>query len=57
MSKRADILYPIDYIPDFDASPELELVEVSFFQSLTGITRWMIELGCFDVATELSFFL
>ena len=33
------------YCPGLDASTELELQEASYYQSLIGILRWMVELG------------
>ncbi len=34
------------YEPDNGISPDLDPVLASYFQSLTGIMCWMIELGC-----------
>ena len=42
------------YDPELDVSTPLEPDLVSYYQSLIGIMRWMIELGRIDIATEIS---
>ena len=46
--------FPTDYRPELDVSPELPLEHASYYQSLMGIFRWMIELGRVDICTEVS---
>ncbi len=46
--------FPTDYRPELDTSPELLPEHASYYQSLMGIFRWMIELGCIDICTEVS---
>ncbi len=48
--------YPIltKYKPGNDVSPKLNPYLASYFQSLIGIMPWMVELGCIDIATEVS---
>ncbi len=46
--------FPTKYEPGIDISPELDPDLASYFQSLIGIMRWMVELGCKDIATEVS---
>ncbi len=46
--------FPTKYELGIDFSPELDPDIVSYFQSLIGIMRWMVELGCIDIATEAS---
>lgn len=29
-------------------------MDAAYFQSLIGILRWIVELGCVDIATEVS---
>ncbi len=58
LMRLAPNLFPTDYWPELDTLPELppELPpeHASYYQSLMGIFRWMIELGCVDVCTEVS---
>ena len=42
------------YFPEIDISPELEATEASYYHSLIGILRWMVELGRIDVCCEIS---
>ncbi|KAL7460152.1 hypothetical protein ACHAXS_000616 [Conticribra weissflogii] len=46
--------FPTDYLPEPDTSPELPPEHTSYYQSLMGIYRWMIELGRVDICTEVS---
>ncbi len=51
---RADNPFPVDYDPSTDLSDILDPVCSSFYQHLVGAMRWMVELGCIDIATEVS---
>ncbi len=42
------------YQPELDTLPELLPDHVSFYQSLMGIYRWMIELVGVDILANLS---
>ena len=42
------------YRPELDASPDIDSREASYYQSLIGILRWMVELGRIDIAVEVS---
>ena len=46
--------WPCNYRPEIDTSPELPLDEVSYYQSLIGVLRWIVELGRADIAMETS---
>ena len=50
------INYPLsnDYRPELDSSPELDSVDVAYYQSLIGILRWMVELGRLDMCCKVS---
>ncbi len=48
---------PTDYRPELDMSPELLPEHTSYYQSLMGIYRLMIELGRVDICTEVSMLL
>ena len=52
--KDAPNPFMMGYEPDQDVSEVLAPQEASYFQSLIGIMRWMIELGRVDIATEVS---
>ncbi len=51
---RADIPFPVDYDPSTDLSDFLDPDCSSFYQHLIGVMRWMVKLGCIDIATEVS---
>jgi hypothetical protein len=43
-----------NYRPECDATPELSESDGSYYQSLIGILRWMVEMGRIDLACEVS---
>ncbi len=51
---RADNPFPVDYDPSTDLSNILDPECSSFYQHLIGVMRWMVELGCIDIATKIS---
>jgi hypothetical protein len=51
---RADNPFPVDYAPEMDRTDPLDPECLSFYQHLIGVTRWMVELGRIDIATEIS---
>jgi hypothetical protein len=51
---RADNLFPVNYDPSTDLSDILDPECLSFYQHLIGVMRWMVELGCIDIATKIS---
>ena len=42
------------YEAELDTSALCEPQEASYFQSITGVMRWMIEIGRVDIDTEVS---
>lgn len=42
------------YRPEIDMSEELGEDESSYYQSLIGVLRWIVELGRVDICTEVS---
>ena len=42
-----------DYWAEIDVSPELNAVDASYYQSLIGVVRWLVELGRVDICTEV----
>ena len=46
--------WPTNYRPETDVTPELEPQQASYYQSLIGILRWIVELGRVDINMEVS---
>ena len=46
--------WPSNYHPEADVTPELSPSKASYYQSLIGILRWIVELGRGDIAMEVS---
>ena len=42
------------YYPELDMSPELDAEDASYYQSLIGVLRWIVELGRVDICLEVS---
>ncbi len=51
---RAKSPWPSNYRPEADLSPELSPTKATYFQSLIGVLRWIVELGRADIAMETS---
>jgi hypothetical protein len=51
---KAETPMQTSYRPELDVSPELEPNEASYYQSLIGVLRWMVELGRVDICLECS---
>ena len=43
-----------NYRPEIDVSPELNATDATYYQSLIGVLRWMVELGRIDICCEVS---
>ena len=43
-----------DYIPELDATEELQSDEVNYYQEFIGILRWATEIGRVDILHEVS---
>ena len=43
-----------NYSPEIDVSTELDELESSYYQSLIGILRWMVEMGRVDISCKVS---
>jgi hypothetical protein len=54
LPQHAEDPFPYDYCPELDLSDPLDPECSSFYQHLTGVMRWMVELGCIDIATKVS---
>ena len=46
--------FPLGYEPCMDVSPLLSPDEASYFHTIIGVMRWMVELGRIDIAVEVS---
>ena len=54
LSAKADTPIQTSYRPELDVTEELEPQKASYYQSLIGILRWMVELGRVDICLEVS---
>ena len=54
LMKYAPNPFPIGYEPEMDVSRELNPDEASYFQTIIGVMRWMVELGRVDIGVEVS---
>ena len=52
--KKASSPLSDSYKPELDTTPELDKSEASYYMSLVGILRWIVELNRIDVAVEVS---
>ena len=46
--------WPSNYRPEIDVTPELTPAQASYYQSLIGVLRWIVELGRIDICMETS---
>ena len=51
---RARTPFTCDYCPETDTTKELEPTSASYYMSLIGVLRWMVELGRVDIVVEVS---
>ena len=51
---RASSPFPPNSRPELDTSSELNSADTSYYQSLIGVLRWIVELGRIDIVTEAS---
>ena len=54
LPKKATSPFTANYRPEIDVSQELDPDEASYYQSLIGILRWIVELGRGDICVESS---
>jgi Reverse transcriptase (RNA-dependent DNA polymerase) len=54
LDKTARTPMRTSYSPELDVSPELGPQDSSYYQSLIGVLRWMVELGRVDICLEVS---
>jgi hypothetical protein len=53
MPKKASNPFPGDYEPEMDTTPTLNPELASWYASLIGMLRWMVEIGRVDIITEV----
>ncbi len=53
LSKNAPNPFPLGYEPEMDTTPVLDPDEASYFQTIIGVMRWMVELGRVDIAVKV----
>ena len=51
MHRKAENPFKMGYDPELDTSPELDPDEASYYLTIIGILRWMIQLGRIDIIT------
>eukprot|EP00957_Ditylum_brightwellii_P211593 15366351-Ditylum_brightwellii.AAC.1 len=51
---KAEAPMEAEYRPELDSTPVLSLSDSTYYQSLIGMLRWMIELGRIDICLEVS---
>ena len=51
---RSKTPFSSNYRPEVDITKELDGVSASYYMSLIGVLRWMVELGRVDIAVEVS---
>ena len=54
LPKKASSPFVTNYRPEIDVTSELDPRLSSYYQSLIGILRWMVELGRVDITAEVS---
>ena len=54
LKKGATTPLSLEYRPELDVSPELDPEDAVYYQSLTGVLRWMVEMGRVDICCEIS---
>ena len=54
LPNRADTPIRTSYRPELDVTPELKTQDATYYQSMIGVLRWMVELGRVDICLEVS---
>jgi len=54
LPRKAEAPFKPGYRPEIDVSRELRHEDASYYQSLIGILRWIVELGRVDICLEVS---
>ena len=51
---RQACVFPSNWKPELDVTPELGEEDAHYYQQQIGVLRWLVELGRVDVCTEVS---
>ena len=54
LPRKAENPFRMNYEPELDDSTPLDSETASYFQTLIGVMRWMVEIVRIDIATEVS---
>ena len=54
LTDRNEKSFFMGYEAVMDTSKDLDPAEASYFQSIIGVMRWMVEIGRIDISTEVS---
>ena len=54
MPKKAENLFKMGYDPELDVSQVLDPDAPSYYITIIGILRWVVELGIIDIITTVS---
>ena len=54
LPSKAETPLKTTYRPELDVSMELNPTDASYYQSLIGVLRWIVELGRVDICLEVS---
>ena len=54
MSSKAKTPLKSTYQQELDVTQELEAPDTSYYQSIIGVLRWIVKLGCVDICLEVS---
>ena len=54
--KKAENSFEMGYDPELDNIEELDLDAASYYLTIIGVPRWMIELGRIDIIMEVSLY-
>ena len=57
LPKSASNMFMMKYAPKTDKSPAFNVNDASYFESLTIILPWTVEIGSIDIVTEISMLL
>ena len=55
MAKRAEVPFFHGYVPELDVSPVLRRAEITYYKPFINVVRWVINIRCNDINTEISF--
>ena len=54
LNKKVQSPFTTNYSPEVDGSNMLNAEDATYYQSLIGILRWIVEMGRIDICREVS---